>query len=189
MNSLLTCDAHHQATDDAQIVCDESKLRPVVDATLSDPVVDVEVHHDSTQRHQSNEELRRVVLEVAGQKTRGTSREQGYVGIQHKHVPARDVAQERSFVFGTLIQDVCGKYEVDTNECFANASHLRRLLSRCVQHTRVEDEEASHANHPVTQSHLVDVQTMAYILLNNTYSNTDRLFFFHYTSWVANETS
>ncbi|KAK2189904.1 hypothetical protein NP493_94g02043 [Ridgeia piscesae] len=104
MNTLLTCDAHHQATDDAQIVCDESKLRPVVDAPLSNPVVDVEVHHDSAQRHQNNEKLRRIVLEVARQETRGASRKQGYVCIQHKHVPARNMAQERSFVFGTLIQ-------------------------------------------------------------------------------------
>ena len=169
VNTLLTRDAHHQATDDAQVVRDESKLRPVVDATLSNPVVDVEIHHDGTQCHQNNEELWRVVLEVAGQETRGTSREQGYVGIQYKHVPSRNVAQERSLVLGTLIQDVRGKYEVDTNECFADASHLRRLLPRCVQDTWVEDEEASHANHPVTQSHLVDVQTMANILLNNTY--------------------
>ena len=154
MDALLPGDVHDAATYDAHVVRDQPELRPVVDAALLDPVVHVAIDQHRAERDQADEELCRAVEEISGEEARRAPGEQQHVHVQHHDFAARYVPQERTLVLGAFIQDVGREYEIDSDESLPDAAHLGRLLSRRVQHARVQDEEARHPDHPMTQSNL-----------------------------------
>ena len=158
VDALLARDVHDTATYDAHVVCDEPELSPVVDAALLDPIVQVAIDQHGAERDQTDEELCRAVQEVSGEKARRAPGKQEHIHVQHHDLAARHVSQERTLVLRALVQYVRGEYEVDTDQCLSDAPHLGCLLSRCVQHARVQDEEARHADHPMAESNLSGIK-------------------------------
>ena len=127
MDAVRTRDQHNEPGDDARVVADEPHLRPVVDAALPHPIVEVAVEGEGGERGEGEEEVRGDVHAPPREVTRGAREQQEGVSQQEgAGERGRGEAQHGTPVVRAPVRHVGAAQQVEADKRLGETAQRRR---------------------------------------------------------------